>query len=101
MAKRIAIFALATIVTTGALVAPANAGPFPGPMCAFNTVQENDSDMREMWFAPGASVIDITGDGSTDLDLFVYDASGLQVASSTGLTDSEASSFARKNWRAS
>lgn len=86
------LLCVATLVATTTSLAYADRLPRPGTdtaICkAHGSVTYHDT------FRGGAMArVAIVGDGSTDLDIFVYDSSGRLVVRGIGLTDIEAVSW--------
>src|SRR5207248_3134287 len=78
-------------VHAGILAAPSYAGRVGGPGNDVFTVQSYQSVSYYITFEGGkVAEVAIVGDGRTDLDLFVYDASGTLVRQGIGPTDIEA-----------
>jgi hypothetical protein len=71
-----------------ALPGPASAAPKGGKIAKIDSVKANATDVYEMEFVVGVAVqVHVIGDGDTDLDLFVYDPLGREVANDVGPTD--------------
>jgi hypothetical protein len=69
-------------LVTAAAAQPASAGRLPSSVIHRDRVEAHSSDRYTMTFAGGESAfVTVSGDGDTDLDLFVYDESGHLVAS--------------------
>ena len=76
------------------LSAPAFAGALSGPQVASTQVLSQSTDSFSTTFRGGElATIGISGDGDTDLDLYVYDENGNLVASDLGSTDQAVVSF--------
>lgn len=70
------------------------AGPVLGPGTSVKTVEARGSVVYSETFRGGEiGVVSLVGDGSTDLDVFVYDEAGRLVAQGIGLTDVEVVTF--------
>ena len=69
-----------------------------GPQSGRDTVRAHGTDVYEIQFAGGrlAEVL-LSGDGDTDLDLFVYDEYGNEVCSDVSFDDQEYCSW-RPRW---
>ena len=60
----------------------------PQPSKTTTSVQARVADIFKVVFQGGARAnVAVVGDGSTDLDVFVYDAKGVEVAKDVGPTD--------------
>lgn len=67
---------------------PKERGAIGGPKRGTTEVKSYGTDVVNLRFKGGENaVITVTGDGDTDLDLFVYDESGNLVGSDTGGSD--------------
>src|SRR5687767_6909388 len=67
-----------------------HAGRERGPSRTVEVVYGHDADVYNIRFRGGEfASIRLVGDGSTDLDVYVYDSCGRLVASSCGPCDSE------------
>jgi len=72
----------------------AQAGHIRGPQVGQARCEANGSVAYYETFVGGEmGVVAISGDGDTDLDLFVYDSNGRLVAQGVGLTDHETVRF--------
>jgi hypothetical protein len=94
-AARIAKSSVVALLTLLVVAAPhASAGRIPSPAHARSAVPARGSDRYSVRFAGGevARVL-VSGDGGTDLDLYVYDADGDLVASDTDPGDDCVVSF--------
>src|SRR6478752_4165711 len=90
--KRYALL-VAAVVGMAALNA-VYAGPVLGPGTSVKTVEARGSVVYVESFRGGeVGVVSLVGDGSTDLDVFVYDDAGRLVAQGIGLTDIEVVTF--------
>jgi hypothetical protein len=70
------------------------ASPLPGPGYAVRRVNANSTMIFNDTFRGGErAVVSIVGDGTTDLDLYIYDNNGRLVARAIGLTDRETITF--------
>lgn len=68
----------------------AHAGRDPRPSRTVEVVYAYDADVYNICFRGGEyASVRLVGDGSTDLDLYVYDSCGRLVASSCGSSDTE------------
>lgn len=66
----------------------AGAGIVDGPVADSDRVEANDEVTYSEIFKGGdPAAVAVSGDGDTDLDLFVYDEAGELVASDTDLSD--------------
>jgi hypothetical protein len=73
---------------------PAFAGAIGGPKFTSTQVLADSSDVFHVSFAGGESAtVAISGDGDTDLDLYVYDENGNLVASDLSTSDTAAVSW--------
>ena len=90
--KRIAI-ALAAVVAVG-IAGLVQAGSTTGPGVYTRIVPaKGEVTINEAYFGKQLAVLELTGDGDTDLDIYVYDAAGNLVVCGIGLTDRERVSF--------
>ena len=65
-------------------------GNAEGPVRMFSMVQKTARDTFEFDFRGGeAAFVGVSGDGDSDLDLYVYDAAGKLVCAAEGETDEE------------
>ena len=81
-----------------ALVQAASANPVGGGVCRDATAGARSTrDFDITLYGGERSVISLSGDGDTDLDLYVYDENGNLIASDTGYSD-QASVWVRPNW---
>jgi hypothetical protein len=88
--KAIRTVVLAAVVGSLALALPgaASAAPKGGKIAKVDSVRANETDVYQMEFVVGvATQVHVVGDGDTDLDLFVYDPLGREVANDVGPTD--------------
>ena len=77
-----------------AIAAPALAGSVSGPQVASTQVLAQSTDSFAATFRGGESTtVAISGDGDTDLDLYVYDENGNLVASDLGSSDQAVVTF--------
>jgi hypothetical protein len=77
-----------------AMGAGAYAGPRQGSFCHDDIVNAVTTDVYHETFRAGeTALITVSGDGDTDLDLYVYDENGYLIASDTDLTDQCVVSF--------
>ena len=84
--KKIALIALVAIGTL--IPALSFAGAKNGAGCQNDTVNANSYDSYVITFRGGEqAVVAVSGDGDTDLDLYVYDEYGNLIASDTDYTD--------------
>ena len=66
----------------------AHRGAVNGPSRTYETVRAGDTDTYRISFVAGyLAEILVSGDGDTDLDLYVYDSNGNLIASDTDYTD--------------
>ncbi len=81
-------FAIAALIALTATPFFASAGAVGGTKSTTETVKADGADRYEIYFRGDepARVI-LKGDGDTDLDLYVYDENGNQVASDTDASD--------------
>ena len=71
-----------------ALGSPSLAGSATGPTRTAEQVKGNGTDVYNMTFVAGKpAVIEVRGDGDTDLDLYVFDSSGILIGKDDDLTD--------------
>ena len=84
--KTIALFALFAL--TALFTPQVNASPLTGCKASSTSVKAHTTDVFTVTFRAGerACVI-VSGDGDTDLDLFVYDENGNLIASDTDTGD--------------
>jgi hypothetical protein len=67
---------------------PASAGRLEGPSTTRERAQRRTSDRYTVTFVGGeVARVFVSGDGSTDLDLYVFDERGNLIASDTDSTD--------------
>jgi len=79
---------LSLILTVAAAGSSAQAGRVGGPGQAVAVVYAGQLDEYTLWFrANEVARVVVDGDGSSDLDLFVYDENGNLVVSDTDYTD--------------
>ena len=79
------VLTLAGIVTA---FSAAWAAPIDGPMSSASCVRARTTDIYDMWFRGGElAMIRVSGDGDTDLDVYVYDRFGNLIASDSDFTD--------------
>ena len=63
-------------------------GAVPGPKRIYDRVEGNTTDIWRFTFRGGeTAIVGVSGDGDTDLDLYVYDANGNFITSDTDLGD--------------
>ena len=75
-------------VALSCLVAPAVASPVGGPKYDVHAVLANSTDVFQVSFnGKEEAAVVISGDGDTDLDLFVYDENGNLIDSDTEVGD--------------
>jgi hypothetical protein len=73
---------------------PAFAGAANGPNFTSTQVLANSTDVFHVTFSGGSqATVAISGDGDTDLDLYVYDENGNLVASDLSTSDTAAVSW--------
>lgn len=66
----------------------ARAGNVAGPVVRYEQVDGRGTDVYEFRFVGGApAVIWLEGDGSTDIDCYVFDAAGTLIGSDNGASD--------------
>lgn len=66
----------------------AHRGAVNGPSKTYETVRAGDTDIYRISFVAGyLAEILVSGDGDTDLDLYVYDSNGNLIESDTDYTD--------------
>ncbi len=76
------------VVALACLVAPAMGSPVGGDKYDIHTVQAYSTDVFNVkFYGNEAGAVVISGDGDTDLDLFVYDENGNLVGSDTDGSD--------------
>ncbi len=76
------------VVALACLVAPAMGSPVGGAKYDVHTVQAYSTDVFNVkFYGNEAGAVMISGDGDTDLDLFVYDENGNLVGSDTDGSD--------------
>ena len=86
------VLVVVTLLATNLSVA--FAGPVPGPGSAVRRVNANSTMVFNETFRGGElAVVSIAGDGTTDLDLYIYDNNGNLIGRAVGLTDRETISF--------
>lgn len=87
LVTRAAAIALLFVSSLGAVPAT-DAGVVGGPQSTWTFVYPHDSDQYELYLRGGQPTwIRVSGDGSTDLDLFIYDEYGNLIDSDTDGTD--------------
>ena len=85
------ILALCAVLITASA---ANAGSSDGVTCDTEVVSARSVDVYyERFEGARAAIVGISGDGDTDLDLYIYDLAGNLVASSDGWSDDEVASW--------
>ncbi len=79
---------MAGVLAAGSLLAPAMASPVGGPKYKTERVAAHRTDVFTVTFrgGEGASVV-VSGDGDTDLDLYIYDENGNLIGSDTDASD--------------
>jgi hypothetical protein len=88
------IASLLAVVVLGLIVVNAEAGRVSGPGVDAATCEAFSSVTYHETFRGGElATVAIHGDGSTDLDLFVYDMQGRLIVQGIGLTDREVVSW--------
>ena len=81
-----------------ALVQVASADPVGGGVCRDATAGAHSTrDFNITLYGDETTQISLSGDGDTDLDLYVYDENGNLIASDTGFSD-QASVAIRPYW---
>jgi len=86
---------LMAVVVGFAMSSLAQADPVEGPVCTEEVVLSHSTDVYEMWFyGEEASIVTVSGDGDTDLDLYVYDEKGNLIAQDEDLSDQAVVYFA-------
>ena len=76
-----------TILFTAAMI-KAFAGAAEGPVSFQSSLKGNESDRFEIRFSAGETAqVTVTGNGKTDLDLYIYDDDGDPVTRDTGRGD--------------
>jgi gamma-glutamyl:cysteine ligase YbdK (ATP-grasp superfamily) len=85
----------AAVALAGALVTSAVASPVAGPLATTTRVEAFDTDRFEAVRFRGQerATVRVSGDGTTDLDLFILDRNGQVVASDEDYTDECVVSF--------
>ena len=89
--KRVLAFAVVAAVLLGVQSGQANSKD--GPRRWTRTIKKNSEVVYKIVFlaekqqARRNAEFSVIGDGSTDVDIFVYDASGKEVTSDTGYSD--------------
>ena len=75
-------------VAFGCLAAPASAHPAGGSKVGFHRVEAYSTDVFNVKFhADESATVAISGDGDTDLDLYVYDDNGNLIGADTDESD--------------
>jgi hypothetical protein len=88
--NRLLTLALAGLALAVGPLSQTLAGTPGGPTQVIATCMPTDTDTYTFYFDDtGPAVVELKGDGDTDLDLFVYDLSGRLVAGGDGPTDHE------------
>ncbi|MBI2804764.1 MAG: hypothetical protein HYX68_07250 [Planctomycetes bacterium] len=88
------IASLIAVVALGFVAISADAGRIPGPGVNTTICQAKGSvTYFETFRGNELARIAIVGDGSTDLDVFVYDLQGRLIVQGIGLTDREVVSW--------
>jgi hypothetical protein len=87
--KKLTAMALTMIILTFSFVAPSFASPVGGPQILSNRIVGAYSSRTFTVTLRGgeATSIGVSGDGDTDLDLYVYDALGNLIAADDDSTD--------------
>lgn len=85
---------LAAVVALGNFVSLAEASPVGGDKYDVHRVNAYSSDSFNVQFYGGESAgVIVSGDGDTDLDLYVYDENGNLIVSDTSYSDQCAVTF--------
>lgn len=88
--KKIVVSLVAALSLSFVTVALVDAGNTKGPRQGTTVCQARGSvTYFETFYSNEQARVALVGDGSTDLDIFVYDLDGRLVAQSTGVTDIE------------
>ncbi len=88
------IVSLVAFATLGLVVANVDAGRIPGPGIDTKVCEAFGSVTYYETFAGGQLArVAIVGDGTTDLDVFVYDMNGRLIVQGIGLSDREVVSW--------
>jgi hypothetical protein len=86
--KKILFAVVAGLVMSLGAVETASAGSPDGARFKYVNVQARSVHVERVAFYAGEeAVVTVVGDGDTDVDLEIYDATGTLVASDYGLTD--------------
>ncbi len=86
--KVLAACAMAVVLLGGLAGGIMEAGVVGGPKRISDRIKGYATDAYELDFQGGEqAIVELRGDGDTDLDLYVYDANGQLVASDTRRTD--------------
>jgi hypothetical protein len=92
--KKIVVLCVALAVLTAVVVPVAHANRVNGPGTDSKTCLAFGSvTYHEQFYGNSTAVVSISGDGHTDLDIFVYDLSGRLITQGIGLTDRETVSW--------
>ena len=78
--KRIGAAVAVAVLVVGSVV-PALA------LVRFDRVEANSTDRWTVWAPAGSSLVEVVGDGDTDLDCYVYDRFGNLLGSDDDSTD--------------
>jgi hypothetical protein len=85
---------VAVVIALSSLASLAQAGPVRDNVFDDGRVQAHSTVTYTEVFVGGASAsIELSGDGDTDLDLFVLDSAGNVIASNTNYTDKASLTF--------
>lgn len=74
-------------------------GDIQGPGCYQDAVLAGYTDIWNITFTPGSNYIALSGDGDTDLDLYVYDRRGNLICQSLSYYDDEYCSWYQSRTR--
>jgi hypothetical protein len=84
--RAIRVLAAATVLASN--LAMAHAGTVGGPTRTNEQVKANITDIYNLSFIAGQeAIVDVRGDGDTDLDLYIYDSSGNLITKDEDYTD--------------
>lgn len=90
--------AILAVLGVLALVQAASANPVGGGVCRDATAGSYSTrDFEVTLYGNETTLISLSGDGDTDLDLYVYDENGNLIGSDTGFSD-QARLAIRPNW---
>jgi hypothetical protein len=88
LSRKRAISALAAAAFLASNLSIAHAGTVGGSTRTVEQVKANITDVYNLSFIAGQeAIVDVKGDGDTDLDLYIYDSSGNLITKDEDYTD--------------